>query len=126
MKSSLSKVFIFYGVFLIVAGLAGYLSNPAKAATALVSGGTFGAISILLGLTVDRHKLGRISQGVGVVVLGLLSIVFSWRSVVSWLAVANGAQEKLLAASLISSMLLATGIALFKIRSYWIPKSEVS
>ena len=38
---------IFYGAFLIVMGLAGYLSNPEKAKTALMSGGAFGALSIL-------------------------------------------------------------------------------
>ena len=36
-----------YGLFLISMGLAGYASNPDKAKTALMSGGTFGAFSIL-------------------------------------------------------------------------------
>ena len=36
--------------YLIVMGLVGYLSNPEKAKTALMSGGTFGALSILWGV----------------------------------------------------------------------------
>ncbi|MHC4831494.1 MAG: hypothetical protein ACYTFT_14255, partial [Planctomycetota bacterium] len=38
-----------YGAFLILAGLAGYLSNPEKAKTALMSGGTFGLLNLGLG-----------------------------------------------------------------------------
>jgi hypothetical protein len=38
-----------YGAFLIAIGAIGWLSNPEKAATALLSGGTFGALSMLWG-----------------------------------------------------------------------------
>ena len=49
MKTKLSQWMIAYGLFLIAMGAAGYLSNPEKAATALKSGGTFGALSMLWG-----------------------------------------------------------------------------
>ncbi len=41
---------ILYGAFLIGCGALGYWSNPEKAKTALMSGGTFGALSILWGV----------------------------------------------------------------------------
>lgn len=97
---------IAYGAFLILVGLIGYLSNPEKAKTALMSGGTFGLIQIALGVLSHRgwRPAGKIALGVAV----FLGLVFTWRASVSWMAVAGGAQEKLLAATLISSMLLAT------------------
>ena len=49
MKTKLSQWMIADGLFLIAMGAAGYLSNPEKAATALMSGGTFGALSMLWG-----------------------------------------------------------------------------
>ena len=42
------------------------------------------------------------------VVAAMLTIVFSWRTLVTWQAVAGGAPEKTLAACLITSMLVAT------------------
>ena len=37
-----------YGLFLMLCGLTGYLSNPEKAKTALLSGGTFGLLNLAL------------------------------------------------------------------------------
>ena len=54
MKTKLSQWMIADGLFLIAMGAAGYLSNPEKAATALMSGGTFGALSMLWGCLMSR------------------------------------------------------------------------
>jgi uncharacterized membrane protein (UPF0136 family) len=109
---------IFYGSFLILAGLAGYLSNPEKAKTALVSGGTFGALSILWGVLGARGV--RWSLPAAIVTTGLLALVFAWRASVSWLAVLDGNSEKLGVASLITLMLAASVVmlpVLFRARS---------
>jgi hypothetical protein len=95
-----------YGAFLILIGLLGYLSNPEKAKTALMSGGTFGLLQIGLGLLAMRGW--RPATGVAVGVAALLGLVFSWRATVSWMAVAGGNADKLVAAVLITSMLSAT------------------
>jgi len=111
-----AKALIGYGIFLILAGLTGYLSNPEKAKTALMSGGSFGLLNIVFGLLVQRglHKVVT----VGLVVATLLAGVFTWRSIVTWQAVAGGASEKTFAAVLISSMLLASIlIAVYLFRS---------
>ncbi|MFN8601683.1 MAG: hypothetical protein U0842_14540 [Candidatus Binatia bacterium] len=95
-----------YGAFLIAVGIAGYLSNPEKAATAVLSGGTFGTLSMAWGLLLRRgHAWAR--RG-AVATTGLLAVVFTWRASVGWIAVAAGQSEKLVAAALISAMLVAS------------------
>ncbi len=99
-----------YGVFLLAVGVAGYLSNPAKAATALVSGGTFGTLSMLLGFLLRRGH--RWANFAAIATTGFLTLVFSWRSVATWGAVRSGHSEKLVAAWLITAMLLASVVTL--------------
>jgi uncharacterized membrane protein (UPF0136 family) len=101
---------IFYGMFLIVMGLLGYLSNPEKAKTALMSGGTFGALSILWGVLGARGV--RWSRPAAIVTTGLLAVVFAWRASVGWLAVLGGKSEKLFAAVLITAMLAGSALML--------------
>lgn len=101
-----STILICYGLFLILAGVAGYLSNPEKARTALMSGGTFGLIQIAVGAI--ARKGWKPARGLGLGVCGFLSLVFIWRASAGWMAVAAGQSEKLFAASLISTMLVAS------------------
>ena len=102
MNTKLGKWMIGYGLFLIAMGAAGYLSNPEKAATALMSGGTFGALSILWGWLMSRG-IGWSRWAAGGTT-ALLLVVFAWRASVSWMAFAGGATEKLTAAILITLM----------------------
>jgi len=99
-----SRALLFFGTYLIAAGLAGYLSNPEKAATALISGGLFGALSIGCGLLLRRGISFAAKLGIGL--CALLTFTFAWRSAVGWTAVVNGNSEKLFAACLITSMLI--------------------
>ncbi len=95
-----------YGAFLAAAGVAGYLSNPEKAATALASGGTFGALSMAWGLLL-RRGLGW-ARTAALATTGLLAAVFTWRATASWLAVLDGRPDKTFAAALITAMLAAS------------------
>ena len=95
-----------YGGFLILMGLAGFLSNPEKAKTALMSGGTFGALSILWGVLMARGV--RWSLPAAKTTTSLLAVVFVWRASVGWLAVLDGHAEKRFAAGLITLMLAAS------------------
>jgi uncharacterized membrane protein (UPF0136 family) len=105
-----------YGSFLILTGLTGYLSNPEKAKTALLSGGTFGLLHIALGWL--AHRGWRASSRVALGTAGLLGGVFVWRTTVTWMAVAGGHPEKRTAALLITGMLTATvAIIVFLVRS---------
>jgi uncharacterized membrane protein (UPF0136 family) len=110
MTSSLGKWMIGYGAFLIAIGVLGYLSNPEKAATALASGGTFGALSIVWGVLLRRGRdWARIAA---LATTGFLTAVFAWRATVSWMAVQGGQSEKLVAASLITAMGIASVVTL--------------
>ena len=102
MNTKLGKWMIGYGIFLIAMGAAGYLSNPEKAVTALMSGGTFGVLSIFWGRLMLRG-IGWSRWAAGATA-SLLFVVFAWRASVSWMAFAGGATEKLTAAMLISLM----------------------
>ena len=106
MNTKTAGYLILYGGFLIVIGLAGYLSNPEKAKTALMSGGTFGALSILWGVLGARGV--RWSLWAAIVTTSFLALVFAWRATVGWLAVMDGKSEKLVAAVLITAMLAAS------------------
>lgn len=106
MKNTLARWTIAYGLFLIGCGLAGYLSNPEKAKTALISGGTFGALSILWGALMARGLAW--SRRAALVTSSFLVCIFTWRASVSWLAVADGASDKRFAAILITLMGIAS------------------
>jgi len=99
-----------YGAFLMVMGLAGYWSNPEKAKTALMAGGTFGTLSILWGVLGARGV--RWCLPVAKVSTGFLTGVFVWRASVGWLAVMDGKPEKLFAAVLITTMLAGSALML--------------
>lgn len=53
-----SKWLYGFGAFLFLCGLAGYLSNPVAAKTALMSGSVFGALSILWGFLLGKSDHG--------------------------------------------------------------------
>ena len=106
MDTKTAGYLIFYGAFLMVMGLLGFLSNPEKAKTALMSGGTFGLLSILWGVLGARGF--RWSRPTAIITTGLLTLVFVWRASVGWLAVLDGKRDKLFAAILITLMLAAS------------------
>ena len=97
--------FVGFGAFLILCGVAGYLSNPEGAKTALMSGGTFGFLSALWGvLMLKGFAWAKIAASVTTI---LLVAAFAWRSIAGWMAYAAG-EPKLFAASLITLMLVAS------------------
>jgi uncharacterized membrane protein (UPF0136 family) len=94
-----------FGIFLFLCGLAGYLSNPAAAKTALITGSLFGGLSVVWGLLLGKGF--KVARWIALVMTVILCGVFSWRSIASWQAVAEGA-PKTFAASLITLMLLGS------------------
>jgi len=100
-----SKWLIGYGVFLFLCGLAGYLSNPVAAKTALISGSVFGTLSLIWGLLLGKGF--GFAKWAALATTLLLCAVFSWRSFASWQKVLNG-EPKAFAASLITLMLLGS------------------
>lgn len=110
MRDNLGNWLIRYGLFLVAMGMAGYLSNPAKAVTALISGSVFGGLSILWGWLCRRGV--DWARWAALVTTGLLLAVFCWRATASWMAYAGGASAKLVPAILITAMGLASAAML--------------
>jgi len=101
--------FIGFGIFLFVCGLAGFLSNPSGAKTALISGGTFGFLSALWGVLMARGLVWARIAALGCT--GFLAAVFTWRAAAGWMAYSAG-QPKLFAATLITLMLAGSLISI--------------
>ena len=108
MKTS-GRWLVAFGVFLILCGLAGFLSNPSGAKTALISGGTFGALSAAWGLLMLRGFAWAWMAALGCT--GFLAAVFTWRAAAGWMAYSAG-EPKLFAASLISLMLAGSLVSI--------------
>jgi hypothetical protein len=66
-----------YGVFLFACGIAGFLSNPTEAKTALISGSVFGGLAVLWGVLLGKgHGFAKwAALGMSVMLCG----VFCWR-----------------------------------------------
>jgi len=100
-----SKWLIGYGVFLFLCGLAGYLSNPAAAKTALISGTAFGGLSVFWGVLLGKGF--NWAKWAALATTLILCVVFSIRSFISWQKVMAD-EPKTFAASLITLMLLGS------------------
>jgi len=99
------KIVIIYGVFLIVAGVVGFASNPEKAKTALLSGGVFGSLSIVWGFLMAKGFGWARWGALGTTLF--LTLIFGWRTWAGWMDVSAG-EPKHVAAALITSMLMAS------------------
>jgi hypothetical protein len=71
-------ILIFYGFFLISCGIGSVIFIGMKAKTALISGGTSGLISILVGYLYSFHNMLLVTMSI-LIPLALFC-VFSWRS----------------------------------------------
>jgi uncharacterized membrane protein (UPF0136 family) len=100
-----SKWLISFGVFLFLCGLAGYLSNPVAAKTALISGSVFGGLSVLWGVLLGKGM--GFAKWAALATSIMLCGAFTWRSIVSWQKVTEG-EPKVFAASLITLMLVGS------------------
>lgn len=107
-----SKWLIGFGIFLFLCGLAGYISNPVAAKTALISGSLFGGLSVLWGVLLGKGM--GFAKWAALVTTLMLCAVFSWRSIVSWQNVADG-EPKTFAASLITLMLIGSLATAYKL-----------
>ena len=107
-----SKWLFGFGAFLFLCGLAGYLSNPVAAKTALISGSVFGALSVLWGFLLGKGL--KFAKWAALATTLMLCAVFSWRSIVSWQKFAEG-EPKAFAASLITLMLVGSLATAFRL-----------
>ena len=78
MTFPIAPLLLFYGCFLILCGIAAVIFIGLKAKTALISGGTSGAIAIILSYLIFEGTAAAVWGGI--VLSLLLFCVFSWRS----------------------------------------------
>jgi len=106
MNAKISGYLILYGVFMILLGGVGYLSNPEKAKTALMAGGSFGALSVVWGVLWARGLCW--SRFAALATTIVIIVASTGRGILGWQAVTEGQSEKLFAACLITVMLAAS------------------
>lgn len=118
MKHFLAPWLLRYGVFLLTVGIIAVMYDPksgqlgfnAAAKTALISGSICGGLSLVWGGLLARGILWARWGAVASTTLFLAA--FTWRSIASWMAFAGGQSEKWFAASLITSMWIASVLLL--------------
>jgi hypothetical protein len=72
------SLLFYYGIFLILCGIASVMLIGMKAKTALASGGLSGVIAITIGHFISEGS--GVAQVMGLLVCLMLFIVFCWRS----------------------------------------------
>jgi hypothetical protein len=118
MKHFLAPWLLRYGIFLMAVGVVAVMYDPksgqlgfnAAAKTALISGSICGGLSLVWGGLLARGILWARWGAVASTTLFLAA--FTWRSIASWMAFAGGQSEKWFAASLITSMWIASVLLL--------------
>lgn len=104
-SEKLSQRLLYYGLLLIILGFIGFLSNPAKAKTALVTGGIFGSISILWSFLCRKNNWSIYAAFITTL---LILLATASRAFISWKNVLNDQTDKVLAATLITIMSIAS------------------
>ena len=77
-SSFVPSLLFYYGVFLILCGIASVMLIGMKAKTALASGGLSGVIMITIGHFISQGSM--VAQMAGLLVCFALLVVFCWRS----------------------------------------------
>ena len=97
-----SRLLIFYGSFLVLSGLLGYAATHATSTSALLNGGIFGSLMILLGVLVKQGRMWTYPAAMAAA--GIFTITFAWRAVLQWGLWLSGDQERLIVAFLLTIM----------------------
>jgi hypothetical protein len=79
MTMSPSTILAFYGLFLIICGIVSVIFIGLKAKTALISGGTSGALALAIGYWFNHGNPAEAGMA-GLMLTLALFCVFSWRS----------------------------------------------
>lgn len=117
MLQSPATLLVLYGVFLAIAGIAGYFATHATSTSALLNGGIFGTLMIVLGLTIRPGRMWTYPAAASAAVI--FTLTFAWRSLLQWYAVLHGDADKLVVASLLTVMaVVSADVSRRLIRSY--------
>lgn len=108
MSRSPGPLLIGYGIFLAIAGIVGYAATHATSTSALLNGGVFGTLMIIMGVVMRMGRMWTYPAAMSAAVI--FTITFAWRGALQWYAVVGGEDERLPVAILLSVMFIVSGI----------------
>ncbi|MBU3742718.1 MAG: hypothetical protein FGM24_10600 [Candidatus Kapabacteria bacterium] len=108
MSRSPGPLLIGYGMFLVVAGIVGYAATHATSTSALLNGGIFGALMIVMGVVMRMGRMWTYPAAMSASVI--FTITFAWRGALQWHTVIGGESERLPVAMLLTVMFIVSGI----------------
>lgn len=115
MHRRLGMLLIGYGVFLVTAGVLGFVLTRETSVSSLFNGGIFGTLLIVLGV---MHQQGRMwTHPASLSASAIFTLTFLWRATLQWYEIANGDVTRVNIAVLLSIMSLvslAVVLVLFK------------
>jgi uncharacterized membrane protein (UPF0136 family) len=77
-----SNYMLFYGIVLVICGVAGFLYNPTRAVSALVSGVMPGVAAMALSLLIRQRSSWALAASMGAT--GVFALMFGQRAFNSW------------------------------------------
>lgn len=110
MLRTIGTVLIAYGTFLLAAGVIGYVATGEASTSALLNGGIFGSLMIVLGILVRHGRMWTYPAAMSAT--GIFTLTFAWRGVVQWRHVLVDDASRLWVAILLTIMFVASAIVL--------------
>ncbi|MBK6761285.1 MAG: TMEM14 family protein [Ignavibacteria bacterium] len=117
MHRRLGMLLIGYGLFLVSAGIVGFILTRETSVSSLFNGGIFGTLLIVLGVL---HRQGRMwTHPASLSATAIFTLTFFWRTSLQWYEIANGDVTRVNIAVLLSIMsLVSLGVVLVLFRHY--------
>lgn len=97
-----SRLLVLYGVFLVLSGLLGYAATHATSTSALLNGGVFGSLMIVLGVLIRQGRMWTYPAALAASVI--FAITFAWRGALQWQLWWQGDADRLVVATLLTVM----------------------
>lgn len=101
---------MWYGTFLVVCGIVGYLITGETSSSSLFNGGVFGSLMVVIGVLLRQGRPWTMPAALSAT--AIFTLTFIWRAVVQWIEVAQGAPSNVAVAILLSFMFVVSAVVL--------------
>lgn len=102
MHRKLGTLLLWYGAFLVLAGIVGFELTREQSTSALFNGSVFGSLIMILGVL---HRQGRMwTSPASMSATAVFAFTFLWRSALQWYYTINGDTSRMTIAVLLSIM----------------------
>jgi len=106
----LGSLLIWYGMFLVACGIAGFMLTGEKSSSSILNGGVFGSLMVVIGLLLKQGRQWTMPAALSAT--AIFTLTFVWRGAVQWVDFAQGAQSHLSVALLLSLMFVVSAVVL--------------